>query len=234
MPFQYERAKAFWEARAGQYENDNSSRLTNLEEDERLERMKVELETEHVFRVLKLDPDMRVLDLGSGIGAWTERLAKRCGEVVGVEYCSKMNEIARQRLGEDGISNVKFVVEDATAFSSSRPFDVIFVSGLVLYIPDDKMPSLLRNMSAYSRPGTKLFLREATGLNGRHEICDKYSEALKTYYSALYRPRDELIQLFNQIGFRLVWDDDMFEEGSPLNKWNETRLRVYLFTFEPK
>lgn len=63
-------------------------------------------------------------------------------------------------------------------------------------------------------------------------IVDKYSEALKTHYSALYRTRDEYIEMFKRIGYSLIRDEDMFEEGSPLNKWKETRLRVYLFKHE--
>ena len=63
---------------------------------------------------------------------------------------------------------------------------------------------------------------------GRYEIINKYSEALKTYYSALHRSREESLDLFRDIDFEVLRDEDMFEEGSPLNKWAETRLRLYL------
>ena len=46
----------------------------------------------------------------------------------------------------------------------------------------------------------------------------------------MYRTREEYVDMFEGIGFNLLRDEDMFEEESPLNKWKETRLRVYLFT----
>ena len=55
------------------------------------------------------------------------------------------------------------------------------------------------------------------------------SETLKMEYSALYRTHSEYNTIFKQIGFSLLRAEDMFEEGSLLNKYSETRLRLYLF-----
>jgi len=46
--------------------------------------------------MLALKTTDRVLDVGSGDGFWTKRLAKRCGEVVGVEPDAQLREYARQ------------------------------------------------------------------------------------------------------------------------------------------
>jgi hypothetical protein len=35
--------------------------------------------------------------------------------------------------------------------------------------------------------------------------------------------------MFAAAGFSIVRDENMFEEGSPLNKYPETRLRIYQF-----
>jgi cyclopropane fatty-acyl-phospholipid synthase-like methyltransferase len=221
--------KAFWDKRAKQYEKKKSYSITNLEEDEQLQQLKVELEQEHIFKLLKIKTNMSILDLGAGIGAWSMLFASKCKEVVAVEYSAKMIEIAKQIAKRESINNIEFVCQDVLDYCTTQKFDVIFISGLLIYIPDSEIPRLLQNMSDYSKKGTYLLVRDSTGIEGRYEIVNKYSEALKVDYSALYRTRDEYIEMFRKIGFELVVDEDMFEKGCPLNKWKETRLRVYLF-----
>jgi len=66
-------------------------------------------------------------------------------------------------------------------------------------------------------------------LNIRHCIKDNFSSVLKTNYSALYRTRDEYVNLFACNDFSLIEDRQMFDEGCPLNKYPETRLWYYIF-----
>jgi hypothetical protein len=75
-------------------------------------------------------------------------------------------------------------------------------------------------------------LRDGTGVPARHEIHDRWSEALQASYSAIYRTRDEYAAAFARVGFRLERDDDMFGEGCVLNRFPETRLRIYRFVRE--
>jgi hypothetical protein len=76
---------------------------------------------------------------------------------------------------------------------------------------------------------TIILLRDGTGIDGRYEINNRFSEHLKADYSAIYRSRSEYVSMFNNAGFTLIKDENMFDEGCPLNKYPETRLRVYLF-----
>ncbi|MCK4752342.1 MAG: class I SAM-dependent methyltransferase [Planctomycetes bacterium] len=223
--------KKFWDNRAQQYEQSKSLSVTNLEEDEELQQLKVQLEHEHIFRLLKIAPNMQILDLGAGIGAWSAVFASKCKKVVAVEYSENMLEIARQTAKEDSVNNIDFICQDVLEFRTEQKFDVIFCSGLLLYLDDSQVAKLLLNIKGHSKKDTVLLLREPAGINGRYEIIDKYSEALKASYSALYRTNKEYITMFNQIGYSIVCDEDMFEEGSPLNKWEETRLRLYLFQY---
>ncbi len=226
--------KKFWEERAEQYKQKPSLSVTNLEEDDELQQSKVRLEREHVFRLLKILPEMNVLDLGAGVGAWSILFAEKCRKVVAVEYSENMVKVAKQIAKGKLINNIEFVCRDIVKFQTTRNFDVIFCSGLLLYLDDAQFLQLSSNMKNYSQKGTLLFLREPVGIKGRYEIVNKYSEALKTYYSALYRTNEELIETFSRSGYTLICDEDMFEEGSPLNKWKETRLRLFVFRYEGK
>jgi len=229
MPLNSENIKGFWDKRAEKYENKKSFSITNLEEDERIQKLKIILERKKIFKLLKLNSHLKVIDLGSGIGAWSILFAKKCNQVVAVEYSQKMIDIAKQLAKKKSINNIEFICENVLDFKTRQKFDVIFISGLLIYILDEEIGKLLKNIYEYSKTGTILLLRDSTGISGRHEIIQEYSEALKTNYSALYRTRSEYIEFFERIGYSLIFDEDMFDEGSPLNKWKETRLRIYLF-----
>jgi len=72
-------------------------------------------------------------------------------------------------------------------------------------------------------------LRDGTGVPDHYEIQKRWSEALQANYAAIYRTRAEYIAAFATIGLSCVRDDDMFEPGCVLNKFPETRLRIYRF-----
>lgn len=66
--------------------------------------------------LLSLEPDHRVLDLFCGLGNFTLPLARRAGEVVGVEGDSRMLERARANAERQDIRNTRYVcanLEDA-------------------------------------------------------------------------------------------------------------------------
>ena len=67
-------------------------------------------------------------------------------------------------------------------------------------------------------------------MSGDYSIDGKFSEALQQNYYAFYRSREHYIEIFKANGFDLITDQDMFDEDSELNKWQETRLRVYKFS----
>ena len=69
---------------------------------------------------------------------------------------------------------------------------------------------------------------QANEMSGR-PTSNKFSENLQAHYSALYRTRQSYFKFFKQGGFTLLKDEDMFDEGHVLNKFLETRLRIYLF-----
>jgi hypothetical protein len=75
-------------------------------------------------------------------------------------------------------------------------------------------------------------LRDGTGVANRHEINDRLSQHLQSNYSATYRTRQQYLDMFEAAGFRLERDENMFDDGSPLNKYPETRLRIYRFSVD--
>lgn len=220
--------KQFWEQRARAHADDAG--LTNLEEDEALRALKVAQEEARVADYLgALPATAAVLDLGGGNGHWAFKLAPRVHHVDVVDYCAPLVDSGRAKAAQAGVANVTFTHAAAQDFDSEAPYDLIFISGLLLYLNDDELEVLAAKVAGYARPGTVVVLRDGTGTAGRHEIVGRWSEALQASYSAIYRTREDYLALFARAGFAHVRDDDMFPPGSPLNKWPESRLRIYRF-----
>lgn len=224
-----EKVKAFWDARAASYGSLDFESIVNLEQDPELLALKIRQETEKVFAYLDNLQGRTVLDLGAGVGQWSFRFQARGAEVEAVEYSEPLVRIGEEEARRRGVSGISFHLASAESFTTDRVFDVVFVSGLFVYLNDDQAERLVKKLPQYCHRDTRLLLRDGTGVLGRHEINDQPSAQLGAKYSAVYRTAQEYRELFEAHGFSLHRSEDMFEEGSPLNKFPETRLRVYEF-----
>ncbi len=215
--------KRFWDERAARHSDDPG--LTNLEENPELRDLKIRLEEARVADYLgTLPPTANVLDLGGGYGVWAFKLAPSVASVDVVDYCEPLVERGTAKARELGHTHVRFFHSAAQDFTSDRDYDLVFISGLLLYLNDDELAKLLRNLR-----GKVVVLRDGTGVPTHYEIAKRWSEALQANYAAIYRTREEYLAAFATVGYRCVRDDDMFEPGCVLNKFPETRLRIYRF-----
>jgi len=225
-----DKVKRFWDARAQTYNNLPFESIANLEQDADNLELKIRLETEKVFAWLPQIKDRNILDLGAGVGQWSFRFVDYGAKsITAVEYSAPLSEIGRREAQAREVKNIEFVVSPAENFVADRLFDIIFISGLFVYMNDDQSAKLMANLMFACHPESLILLRDGTGIAGRYEINDRYSEHLKVDYSATYRTRNDYVEMFDAAGFSLVKDEDMFEEGCVLNKYPETRLRIYLF-----
>jgi len=223
--------KKFWDAQAKKADQLKLEGIASLEEDAQLLEMKVSLEQTKIMSMINLAPaSSYVLDLGAGTGQWALRFANLASHVVAVEYSSGMLAHAIEAARVANVENISFEHCRAQDYDTKQLFDLIWISGLLIYLEDDECDTLIKNCSAMMVKGGQLILRDGTGTKRRHEIRNQYSEALNTSYSATYRTAEVYLSLFERHGFRVVEHSDMFPEGSQLNKWDETRLRVYQFS----
>lgn len=228
-----EKVKSFWDARAKTYENLAFESIANLEQDSENLQLKIQLETEKVSDFLSSVSGMSVLDLGAGVGQWAFRFAEAgARSVTAVEYSEPLADIGRAEAKRRSLDNVSFAVSSAEDYASPTTFDLVYISGLFVYMNDDQAERLVSNLKGFCHDQTQVLLRDGTALAARHEINDRMSDHLQSRYSATYRTRQEYIELFAKHGFVLQRDENMFDEGCPLNKYPETRLRIYRFTRE--
>ncbi len=224
--------KKFWDAQAQKAKYLKLEGIANLEENPELLSKKIKAEKDKVMKIVNLDSSMRVLDLGSGAGQWSFCFSKHVNRVVAVEYTQNMCNLARDEAKKNSVNNVDFINIAAQDYKTNMKFDLVYISGLLIYLNDKECNTLLSQCVKYLKHGGRLVLRDGTGVNSRYDINDRYSETLDAYYSATYRTIEQYISLFVSKGLFVVQHEDMFSQDSPLNKWKETRLRIYEFKNE--
>jgi phosphoethanolamine N-methyltransferase len=102
---------------------------------------------EDVFAALagrcRLEPGMRVLDVGSGLGGDAFRLSRRFGvEVVGIDASADMTQVCRERAAAEGTVGATFVTGDVrTEPLEPGSFDVVWTRdcGMYLAVPDKRL-----------------------------------------------------------------------------------------------
>jgi ubiquinone/menaquinone biosynthesis C-methylase UbiE len=110
--------------------------------------------TAELLRRAGLEAGMRVLDLGSGMGAVSllaAGMVGTAGSVLGIERAASSVAAARRRAAASGVSNVRFLEAELTTFAPRETFDAIIGRLVLLYLrePADG----LRRLSAHLRPG---------------------------------------------------------------------------------
>ncbi|MET0288135.1 MAG: class I SAM-dependent methyltransferase [Pseudoxanthomonas sp.] len=225
-----DKVKRFWEGRAATLHTVAFESVANLEQDRANLKLKIDDETAKVFDWLPDIAGCSILDLGAGVGQWSFRFSERGADrVLAVEYAQGLATIGREEALRRNMPQVVFQVSPAEDFDTQARFDLVFISGLFVYLNDDQADKLLAKLVRFVRPGGLLMVRDGTGVAGRHEIDDRFSAHLGERYSATYRTREEYIASITRGGFELLREENMFAEGHPLNKYPETRLRLYLF-----
>jgi ubiquinone/menaquinone biosynthesis C-methylase UbiE len=229
-----DKVKAFWDARARSFGTLDFNSIVNLEQDPENLALKVRLETEKVFSYLGSVAGRTALDLGAGVGQWAFRLVEQgARHVTGVEYSDELADLGRREAQRRGVDNVNFVVSPAEAFTTADKFDIVFISGLFVCMNDDQAEKLVSGLGRFCHADTTVLVRDGTGIAQRHEINNRFSEHLQTNYSATYRTAEQYEALFNRHGFRFLRHENMFEDGCVLNKYPETRLRIYEIGRDP-
>ena len=105
---------------------------------------------------LVLQPGERVLDVACGTGSTVVTLAQQVGpsgQVLGIEQCPDMADIARQRLRDAGIDHAEIVTADVTLVSRAFDADAILCSFTHDVL---QSPTAIARIRQLSKPGARL------------------------------------------------------------------------------
>ncbi|KAL3859677.1 hypothetical protein ACJMK2_009885 [Sinanodonta woodiana] len=164
-------------------------------QDASLEEMMLDTQAEEVNRlelpeILSYLPPYegyRILELGSGIGRFTGKLAELGKEVVAVDFMEKFVEKNKEVNGHH--NNITFMCADVTKLElEEKSFDLIFSNWLMMYLEDEEVQALLKKQLSWLKKGGYLFAREScnhqSGDRKRTKNPTKYRDSHQ--YDAFY------------------------------------------------
>jgi len=114
---------------------------------------------EKQLRLLTLEGQERVLDVGCGEGRITAKVAQRVpgGSVVGVDPSKKMIDFAKKTYAPPEYSNLQFQVADARKLNFLHEFDLVISFNALHWVPDQQ--SALQSIHRALKPGGRALLR---------------------------------------------------------------------------
>ncbi len=231
----YEDTGLFFKHRAKRYSEDNPYSVTMYQDDHpELVKRRNEKEVEVLLPKLELRPDSKVLDIACGIGRWADAIECNIKEYCGVDFCEDLIDLARKRNMD--MDNRFFLVgrsteiEDVLRRERKENYNRVLFIGALMYLNDEDIMETLSQTVRVCEQSTIICIREPIGIEERLTLKKQFSDELGEEYSAIYRTRDELVEIFETAlinkGFVIDEENYLFEDG--LNNRKETRQYYFV------
>ncbi|HEX7578821.1 MAG TPA: class I SAM-dependent methyltransferase [Thermoanaerobaculia bacterium] len=168
---------------------------------------------EALLRLVRPDPAMRVLELGSARGDTALFLAPHVALVVGVDAAPAAVEQAREMALDRGVPNVRFELADARDLSPfcDASFEAVVMADFVEHVTDDVLLPALRESLRVLVPGGAVAIYTPNR--------DHWAERIKATVPGLQQPDHiavrssaRVVELLARVGFQL---DELFFSASP-------------------
>ncbi len=232
VSIKYDSTKAFFEARAQKFRED-APYVATMYQDKNpdLAKARDEQEKSCILPQLGITGNERVLDIGCGVGRWADILVGRTSTYVGIDFSEGLVDIARKRFSSKNPAEISFKVMDAREVKTLQgEFDLVIVSGVLLYLNDDDCQKVLQDIADFTNSTATIYIREPVATEERLTLNNFMSQELESEYSAIYRSEKSYLELFEgsliKSGFRLSSCGFPFE-GS-LNNRIETIQKFYI------
>jgi SAM-dependent methyltransferase len=158
-------------------------------------RFRFRREQDTVARALtSLPSECSVLDLGSGVGFWTEYFAHRFAHVVSVEASPVLYSSLSDRCSR--YPNVTTINGDALAFEPQEKFGLVFLGGLLMYLNEQDALMLLERLAPSLEEGALILCREST--------VRRRTKTLQAEYQVVYRSVETYRRIFADADFNVV------------------------------
>jgi len=138
-----------------------------------------------------------VLDLGSGVGFWTEYFAKRFSKVISLEASDSLYNQLHERARP--YTNVETIHCNVMSYTPDQKFGLIFLGGLAMYLNEPELNKLLHYMVSWLEPDGIIIFRESTV---------RYTPVtLKDDYQVVYRTVAKYKDIFNSCHLKVVGEE---------------------------
>lgn len=157
-------------------------------------------EKERLLPLLKLDADSCILDIGCGVGRWTDAVASLCKEYIGIDFSEELLRVAENL----NLANAMFLkgtfqhlLDVLEAHDIHSSFDRILINGVCMYINDDELKNCLSQAYSVLKPSGIILQKESIGTADRLTLRDFYSAELSHKYNAIYRTAVDYEEAFS-------------------------------------
>jgi cyclopropane fatty-acyl-phospholipid synthase-like methyltransferase len=159
---------------------------------------------------LRCRPGMRVLDVGSGLGAADFHLASRDqAEVLGVDSSAVMVEISTERARAEGVHGVSFLHGDIRSVRLGMAFDLNWSRDCILYLSAAEKLPLWERLRSVLVPGGQLFVTDFCCGPVPHSLeFTRYVGDCQYHLSTI----EHYVRLLAEAGFVAVRNEDLTED----------------------
>lgn len=162
-----------------------------------------------IIQVLHINPNSRVLDLGTGTGYVSFEIAKRYKNinVIGLDIVEETLKVNRQKVVEQNLNNISFVSYDGINFPfDDNSFDIIVTRYALHHFPN--IEHTFSELARVLKKGGQFVVSDPTpNDNDTSRFVDDYMK-MKPDGHIKYYTKDEFRQLGENVGFSL---DDSFQ-----------------------
>jgi SAM-dependent methyltransferase len=188
-------------------------------------------EVTKIRKSLCITTESKILDIGCGVGRWAFEFLDTSPRYVGTDFSQELIDIAKERF--KGSTNFRFhtlSAQDTNYASIEEKFDLVIISGVLLYLNDDDVKKVFDNLETLLPEG-KIYIREPIGLETRLTLINEWSQELSDYYSAIYRTESEIMKLLGNSELspkiKLLESDWLHEKH--LNNRKETAQKFWIW-----
>lgn len=118
-----------------------------------------------IVKLLNLQPDQTVLDIGAGTGDLTIAAAEHCLKVFAVDLSQGMLKFAEMKAESKGLKNIEFIQGGFLTYEHNQELvDVVVSKSALHYLPDFWKQIALFRFSKMMKNGAKLLLYDSVSL----------------------------------------------------------------------
>lgn len=147
---------AYYRARASEYD-EWWQRLGRHDHGEEFSAQWNEETREVECALTRFAPSGNVLELASGTGWWTERLARMATALTCVDAAPETIALNRERLARADLPLPTYVEADLFAWNPAERFDVVFFSFWLRHVPSDLFEPFWRTVANALKPEGRVF-----------------------------------------------------------------------------